>query len=123
VRTVGLPYDLGGLRDTGNNPSGARPGTAQSAQYLLDFPDLGIFGATAECMSREMGEESIGILGQPVATRHLREHCSVPAMRWNYDNDFWIDPVNGFVWRSSQHVHPDSPPIVLEVFRPEQNRG
>ena len=124
VRTVGLPYDLGGVRDalavTNNAPSGAIPA---SAQYLLDFPDLGVFGATAQCSSKDMGDSKVQILGSELPTRHVAEHCVVQPMRWNFDNDYWTDRANGFVWRSRQHVHPSLPPVNLEVFRPEQNPG
>jgi len=124
VRTVGLPYDLGGLRDvsavTNNASSGASPA---SAQYLLDFPDLGVFGATAQCASKDMGDTRVQILGSELPARHVVEHCIIQTMRWNFNNEYWTDKVSGFVWRSRQYVHPELPPVNLEVFRPEQNRG
>jgi hypothetical protein len=70
-----------------------------------------------------MAEETISILGSAIPAVHIVDHCAVPAMRWNFDNDYWIDKGSGYVWRSSQHIHPKSPPVVLEVFRPEQNPG
>lgn len=124
VRTVGLPYDLGGLRQL--NPGGGAAQTAaasSAAQYSFDFPDLGIFDATAQCTTRDAGNAMVEILGSQLATRHIIEHCAVPDMRWNFDNDYWTDPMTGYVWRSSQHIHPDSPPVVLQVFRPAQNPG
>jgi hypothetical protein len=42
-------------------------------------------------------------------------------MRWNFDNEYWTDKMTGYVWRSSQHIHPKAPPLILEVLRPEQN--
>lgn len=122
VRTVGLPYDLGGARDA-VPAANSTPLTAiaASAQYLLDFPDLGVFGATAQCTTKDMGDTNIQILGSELSTRHIVEHCAVQPMRWNFDNDYWTDRANGFVWRSRQHVHPSLPPVNLEVFRPAQN--
>jgi hypothetical protein len=122
VRTVGLPYDLGGVRElttTANVATAAEPSAI--AQYSFDFPELGVFGADARCTRKDMGEASVEILGAAISTRHIVEHCAVPAMRWNFDNDYWTDRTSGYVWRSSQHIHPDSPPVILEVFRPEQN--
>ena len=89
--------------------------------FSLDFPDKGVFGATAQCSQRDAGEDSVEILGSPVPTRHIVEHCSVEALRWNFDNEYWQDRMSGYIWRSSQHIHPNSPPLVLEVLRPEQN--
>jgi hypothetical protein len=119
IRTVGLPYDLGGLRTVADAP-GAPVRGAQDGLYSFDFPDLGVFGATAQCSRRAVGDETVEIFGAPIATRHIVEHCDVPSMRWRFDNDFWEDQMSGYVWRSSQHIHPKAPILTLEVFRPEQ---
>ena len=122
IRTVGLPYDLGGLRIL---PADAAPGSPTTgtlpSQYVLDFPDLGVFGATAQCSSKNAGVENVVILGTSVATRHIVEHCGVAAMKWNFDNEYWLDVMTGYVWRSSQHIHPKSAPLILEALRPEAN--
>ena len=120
IRTVGLPYDLGGLRALTEAP-GATARKTQDGQYSFDFPDLGVFGAIAQCSRRMVGEETIQIFGAPLPTRHVVEHCDVPAMRWKFDNEFWEDRMSNYVWRSSQHIHPKAPVLTLEVFRPEQN--
>jgi hypothetical protein len=120
IRTVGLPYDLGGLRAVMDAPSGAVRG-GNDGTYSFDFPDLGVFGAIAQCSRRTAGDETIQIFGAPVATRHVVEHCDVPTMRWRFDNDFWEDRMSGYVWRSAQHIHPKAPVLTLEVFRPEQS--
>ena len=122
IRTAGLPYDLGGLRAL-PVAGGTAAGGAAPMLYSLDFPDLGVFGATAQCASRDLKDDTIEILGARILTRHITEHCSVQALRWNFDNEFWRDRTSGYVWRSSQHIHPKSPPLILEVLRPEQNNG
>ncbi len=118
VRTVGLPNDLGGRRA----PSGQQPGSSAIA-YILDFPDMGVFGAAALCSSTDTGESMVEIFGTAIPTRHVVEHCSVPALRWTFDNEYWEDRMTRYVWRSRQYVHPKSPPIVLEIFRPEDTAG
>jgi len=123
VRTVGLPYDLGGLRRIDANANAVQAASVSAARYSFDFPDLGIFDALAQCTTREAGTATVDVFGSQLATRHIIEHCTVPDMRWNFDNEYWTDPMTGYVWRSSQHIHPDSPPVVLQVFRPAQNRG
>jgi hypothetical protein len=122
IRTAGLPYDLGGLRDLSTNsiPRGSE-GSSTPQQFSLDFPDLGVFGATAQCSPRDMGDDNVEIFGSRIPTRHIVEHCTVAVMRWNFDNEFWKDRMTGYVWRSSQYIHPKSPPLILEVLRPEPN--
>jgi hypothetical protein len=121
IRTAGLPYDLGGIHPLSTASAAGSPGGAASTLFSLDFPDLGIFGATAQCSSRDLGEDAINILGARISTRHIVEHCAVKLMRWNFDNEYWTDNMTGYVWRSSQHIHPKAPPLILEVLRPEQN--
>ena len=122
VRTAGLPYDLGGLRDLSADLARRGAGiNSASQQFSLDFPDLGIFGATAQCSQKDTGDDDVEIFGSRIPTRHIVEHCSVEAMRWSFDNEFWKDKTSGYVWRSSQYIHPKSPPLILEVLRPEQN--
>jgi hypothetical protein len=123
TRTVGLPYDLGGLREVPAANAAVTAGIPAAGQYSLDFPDLNIFGATAQCVRKSTADETVSILGSTIPAVHIVDHCTVSTMRWNFDNDYWIDRGNGYMWRSSQHIHPNSPPVVLEVFRPEQNPG
>jgi len=120
IRTAGLPYDLGGIHPLSATAVAANGGGMPPALFSLDFPDLGVFGATAQCSSRDLGDDNIDILGARIATRHIVEHCAVQVMRWNFDNEYWTDKTTGYVWRSSQHIHPKAPPLILEVLRPEQ---
>jgi hypothetical protein len=113
VRTAGLPYDLGGLE--------VRPFPAQQGTLavIFDFPDLAVFGAPGECVQRDAGPATVEILGVQIATRRIVESCDVPALDWDFESEFWKDPVTNYVWRSRQFIHPRSPPVTLEVFRPE----
>jgi hypothetical protein len=122
IRTVGLPFDLGGIRPSIAPSLRKTPSVgAISSSSAMDFPDLGIFGAPAQCSSRTIGDESVEILGASILTRHVVEHCEVSVLKWKFDNDFWEDRTSGYVWRSRQYIHPKSPPIILEVLRPEQS--
>src|SRR5258707_6610838 len=98
IRTVGLPYDLGGLRRLSTN-SMLRATEASSAPQLLslDFPDLGVFGATAQCSRKDAGDDNVEILGSRIPTRHIVEHCTVEALRWSFDNEYWEDRMSGYV--------------------------
>ena len=122
LRTIGLPYDLGGLRldmtPADQNTQGEASSLAR--RITFDFPDLGIYNAGAQCTARDLGDESVDILGASLSTRHVVQHCEVPVLKWRFDNDFWRDPDTGLVWRTSQHIHPKSPAVTLEVLRPVQ---
>jgi hypothetical protein len=121
VRTAGLPYDLGGLDLEPLANAGAAGGAGHRMRY--DFPDLGIFGAVGECLPQTTRPETIQILGASIATQHVTEQCSVPALKWRFDVEFWRDATSQYVWRSRQRIHPKLPPVTLETFRPAANAG
>jgi hypothetical protein len=121
IRTAGLPYDLGGIRLLSANSSA--PGGGPQTLFLVDFPDLGIYGAPLQCSSKVIGDESVEILGASIPTRHIVEQCQLAALKWTFENHYWQDPMTGAMWRSSQYVHPKSPPVILEVLRPVQQGG
>jgi hypothetical protein len=121
VRTVGLPYDLGGFHPSPASAVDFNPASATAQDdFLMDFPDLGVFGANARCSRRVIGDEETEILGANIPTRHVAERCAVQALRWNFENEFWYDRTTGYVWRSKQYIHPKSRPLTLETLRPEQ---
>jgi len=121
IRTAGLPYDLGGIRSL--SPASSMPGAETPSLFLIDFPDLGVYAAPLLCSSKLMGDDTVEILGASIPTRHFVEHCEVSVLKWTFENDFWQDAKTGVMWRSSQYVHPKSPPVILEVLRPPQESG
>ena len=90
-------------------------------QFFVDFADRGAFGIPMRCRVTYAGNEDIEILGGLMPTRRRIESCHVEVLDWDFENVFWEDPETGYVWRSKQHIHPQSPPIMLEVLRPAQN--
>jgi hypothetical protein len=120
VRTVGLGHDLAGL--TMRNASAPPPGAAAQGPFssarLEDFPELGIFGALVSCRAHLVGRQKIDILGQAVTTNRVDEACQSQRPEWSFMDSYWVDPDNGLVWRSRQHVHPKGGEIETEVFRP-----
>jgi hypothetical protein len=121
IRTAGLPYDLGGLEQEPLGSAGTTAGSGYRMRY--DFPDLGIFGAVGECVPQSSRPETIQILGASIATQHVTEQCSVPALKWRFEVEFWRDASSQFVWRSRQRIHPKLPPVTLETFRPVADAG
>ena len=121
IRTVGLDHDLSNV--TSRNQGGpVAPATAVrtpfTSTWLEDFPDLGLYGVRISCRAALAGRQSIKILGQVIATLRVDETCSSQDPGWSFTNSFWIDKDSGFVWRSRQHVHPNGPPVGIEIFRP-----
>lgn len=120
IRTVGLPHNLSGLTTAGGPPpapAAAVRGPFASSR-LVDFPELGLYGVNLDCRARLVGRQKIEILGQAITTSRVEEACASRRPEWAFTDTFWIDPDNGLVWRSLQHVHPKAGTIETETFRP-----
>jgi len=111
IRTAGLGQDLSSYV-VANNTS------AQSFQWQADFKDLGLYGVTGACEIRPAKSEEITLLGKPFHTLRVEERCESKQLHWRYENIFWRDPGDGFVWRSRQRIHPKMSPIETETLRP-----
>lgn len=122
-RTVGLPHDMTALvprAAEGFQPPSLTAKTSAPQQYTADFPDAGFYGAQIVCRATPKGARAITILEQRIATVRVEETCNSPSLRWSFTNVYWIDPKNGFVWRSRQTIHPVGDTLETETFRPPE---
>ena len=117
VRTGGLDKNLGGLTPLSDGRDKDGVGTVR---WQADFPDLGLYSVTIVCQDRSAGDETIIILGSDIRTRRIEESCVSQDrnLDWSFHNTYWLDPSNGLVWRSVQHVHPGLDAIQTEILRP-----
>ena len=125
VQSEGFPYNLSRLEvrrgDGSTIPTGGSPPIGADYSLVADYRDLSLVGAGATCRSTDTGEESIEILGTSLTTRHVVEDCRIALIDWSFENEFWVDPDTGFVWQSSQYVHPKLPRVTFRVLRPPQS--
>ena len=120
VRTIGLGHDLAGLttRNAAAPPLGAAARGPFSTTRQVEYPELGLYGALVTCRAHLAGQQKIDILGQSVTTNRVDESCQSQRPEWSFVDNYWVDPDNGLVWRSRQHIHPKGGEIETEVFRP-----
>jgi hypothetical protein len=121
MRSVGLAHDLGGTtaKGGGNLPAPATAlAGAFSSSRLADYPDTGRYSVPINCTTRVAGPQAISILGRALATIRVDEACSSPSLRWRFTDRYWIDPKDGTVWRTLQHVHPGEDALETELLRP-----
>ena len=125
VQSQGFPYNLSRLEvrrpDGSTVAAGGAPPAGTDYSLVIDFQDLSLIGAGAACRSSDMGQETIEILGTSLTTRHVVEDCEIAVIDWSFENEFWIDPDTGFVWQSSQYVHPKLSRLTFRVLRPPQS--
>jgi hypothetical protein len=118
---VGLNHNLAGTTlasgATIPAPAEATKGTFASTRQM-DFPELGLYGLTVSCRASAQGRQTIKILGQALTTVRVDESCESSTRKWSFVNSYWIDPDNGLVWRSKQHIHPKGGIVEIQTLRP-----
>lgn len=117
VRTGGFEHDLGGYEPRSDTlgADGVR-----TVRWEADFPDLNLHSVSITCQDRDAGNETIHILGKDIHTRRIDKSCVTVDSRldWSFQNKYWVDPDNGLVWRSIQHINPKLDAIETEILRP-----
>jgi len=98
--------------------SGWRGGPARSYLRALDFPEQQLYGVEVESTFELIGEDTITITEIEFDTIVISERCKSRSLNWSFTNRYWLDPADGFVWRSEQMVTPDLPKFVIEVLKP-----
>jgi hypothetical protein len=71
------------------------------------------FGMEVTGTLNTMGRESVEILGRSRELLHVRERLH--GSGWSRNNDYWVDPTNGFVWKSVQAIAPDTSLEIIQL--------
>ena len=66
---------------------------------------------------REISEQTIVILGHEKNTIVFEEEVENSYLGWKVKNKYWVDPKNGFVWKSIQNPSPKLPQFTIEVTK------
>jgi len=120
VRTIGLRGNLDDTRWPAGNPF--RDGLqhlegAVETTRIVDWSPGYRYGITATSRLVPARMESVSILGTVHQLRRIDETLSVPEVGFVAQNTYWVDPSDGFVWRSHQVIAPGFP-LDLLALRP-----
>jgi hypothetical protein len=75
------------------------------------------YGVIVDARLVPAGRTEITILGTPHTVLRVDEQLSAPAAGYHATNHYWVDPRNGYVWKSEQHVTPQLT-LTLTALRP-----
>lgn len=110
VQTIGLAENLDGSRIQGATNPLAHGLQAMSAATTYDRVDDWSpgyrYGVPVHASLKTTGEASIDILGTSHAVMLVTEEVSSPVGDYHATNRYWVDPTDGFVWKSQQQVMP-----------------
>lgn len=116
IKTVGLPENLDATALEGaENPfaSGLQHVTApQSYTRTMDWSPGYRYGVVMQATLSPGAMDDITILGVRHHVRRYDEQLSGPA--GSFTNHYWVDPADGFIWKSRQYV---APGFALELIQ------
>ncbi len=121
VKTAGLPRNIRATQFTAADPVDRRLHELRApvrTTRTVDFDDDSGFGMPIDSRFESLGPRVIAILDIDFDTVLVRERNTSRTRRWSFDNFYWVDPVDGFVWKSLQHIVRDYPPIEMEILKP-----
>jgi len=87
----------------------------------LDLPGYR-YGVTAVSTLTPAGMHDVTILGTVHRLLRVDEHMSAPSVGFEADNCYWVDPSDGFVWKSRQTI-PDGLTLTLTELKPYRGSG
>lgn len=109
VRTIGLRQNLDDSRWPDANPFAAglqTLGASFDGERIIDWSPGYRYGLSEKEHLTVAGMEDVTILGTIHHLRRIDERVSVPAVGFTAENHYWVDPADGFVWKSQQVVAP-----------------
>lgn len=109
VQTTGLIQNLDGLQLPADDPfAGGLQKLTAPVTYLagMDWSPGYRYGVPVETTLTPAGHEQIRILDTTHDVLRVDEQLDAPAMHYRATNHYWVDPRDGFVWKSEQQVAP-----------------
>lgn len=122
VRTVGLGVSLDGTRFIGESPfkRGLQhlPDGYTSTRWI-DVYDGNRIGVAVNSRFSPRDIETLRILDKDHAVLRIDEQVEVPTLDFRATNHYWVDPQDGFILRSEQHLTPRLSLKILQL-RPDR---
>lgn len=122
VRTAGFPETLVETRVFGPDPVAV--GLQEFANNAVVTRLVDIRGAEEhhglplKSEFRPIGPTEIQIADLTFDTILVEERVEAAYLNWHFTNLYWVDPVDGFVWKSRQQIARTFPPVEIEVLKP-----
>lgn len=122
-RTTGLPQTLEGTRFLGPDPFAAGLHTLPDGSHSrreLDWAPGYRYGIQVRSRFRRHGLEAVTLprnLGSPRLLLRIDEELEASNARFSVTNRYWVDPDDGFIYKSRQYLAPHLP-VTLTQLRP-----
>jgi hypothetical protein len=118
VKTVGLAQNLDDSSFPSGNPFQAGLQRLQApVDYTrrMDFSPGYRYGVIVQAHLEPKSIEDVEILGTVHRLRRIDEELSAPGVGMHVTNHYWVDPADGFIWKSKQYVAPGFPLELIQL--------
>ena len=118
IRTLGLTNNLTSIRPQSVNYVEFvknKDNPVYKSFISLDNPE--VFELELKVKVLNKGLEEIEIVDKKYSLIHFIEEKENRYLRWKSKDHYWVDPEDGFVWKSIQNIAPNIPPILIEVTK------
>tara|TARA_Y100000590_G_C15558452_1_gene953774 strand:+ start:527 stop:1165 length:639 start_codon:yes stop_codon:yes gene_type:complete len=119
VKTIGLTNNVTNIRFL-NDISFSKKIELKNmlnSEYFLSLDNPEVFELKVDLKIENEGIETISILDKELSLIHITEEKENKYIRWKLKDHYWVDPNDGFVWKSIQNIAPNLPPIFIEVTK------
>ena len=82
---------------------------------VMDWSPGYRYGVQAQAQLRPKGMEDVEILGTVHHLRRIDERVRSTEAGLDVVNHYWVDPVDGFIWKSRQYAAPDLPLELIQL--------
>ena len=121
VKTFGFPENLKNTRADTIDPVDRLLHKVARPVHHTRYVDLDLgphFGLVINSTFESLGPRKVRIVELDFDTILIREMNSARTLNWRFENLYWVDPVDGFVWKSRQVIARSFPPVHFEVLKP-----
>jgi hypothetical protein len=66
----------------------------------------------------KLGPRKVRIVELDFDTILVRERNVARTLKWRFENLYWVDPGDGFVWKSRQVIARGFAPVQFEILKP-----
>ncbi|WP_448097770.1 YjbF family lipoprotein [Luteibacter yeojuensis] len=118
VKTVGLPQNLDGSAFPSADPF--KTGLQRLSGPLdytrrMDWSPGYRYGVVVQAHLEPKALEDVEILGTVRRLRRVDEQLGVPGLGTRMTNRYWVDPADGFIWKSRQYIAPGVPLELIQL--------
>lgn len=122
VKTAGFEQNLAYTQASQGDPLAQSPhemDAPRSYSRQIDLRSQERYESIAiESVLEIVEPRTIEILDLEFDTILIREKSSARTVNWKFENLYWVDVYDGFVWKSRQHFVRGLPPMEIEVLKP-----